>query len=97
MLDANVGKFGRMSLAYGFMKLVRRGNNPEKETLIDIPYILWSHLPSKYNPSYPRLPNYQAHSKLKSYLKFFILERVIGLKTMRDRYVERIIQTRKPS
>jgi len=39
MLDANVGKFSCMSLAYGFMRLVRRENNLEKETLIDIPYI----------------------------------------------------------
>jgi len=43
MLDANVGKSGCMSLAHGFMKLVHRGNNSDMKTLIDIPYISWSH------------------------------------------------------
>ena len=40
ILDAHVGKSGCMSLTYRFMKLVRRGNNLKKETLIDLPYIL---------------------------------------------------------
>ena len=39
ILDMNVGKYGFMSLANGFMKLVSRGNNPNKETLIDIPAV----------------------------------------------------------
>jgi len=43
MLDANVGKFGCMSLSYGFIRSVRRGNNLDKKTLRDIPYISWSH------------------------------------------------------
>ena len=43
VLDANVGKFGCMSLTNRFIKLVRRGNNPNKKTLIDIPYVSWRH------------------------------------------------------
>jgi len=43
ILDMNVDKSGFMSLANGFMKLVHPENNPNKETLIDIPYISWSH------------------------------------------------------
>jgi len=43
ILDANVCKSGCMSLANEFMKLVRRGNYPNKKTLIDIPYVSWSH------------------------------------------------------
>ena len=39
ILDVNVGKSGCMNLANGFMKLVRRKNNPNKKTLIDIPYV----------------------------------------------------------
>ena len=35
-IRANVGKFGCMSLANGFMKLTRRENNLNKKTLIDI-------------------------------------------------------------
>jgi len=43
MLDANVGKFSWMSSAYGSMRLVRRENNPDKETLINIPFISCFH------------------------------------------------------
>ena len=43
MLDVNMGKFSCMSLAYGFMRLICRENNSDKETLIDISYISWSH------------------------------------------------------
>jgi len=43
LLDANVGKSGFISLVNGFMKLICRGNNPNKEPLIDIAYISWSH------------------------------------------------------
>jgi len=43
MLDANMGKFGCMSLSYGFMRLEHRGNNSDKKTLINIPYISWSY------------------------------------------------------
>ena len=43
ILDANVGKSGFMSLVNGFTKLICRENNPNKETLIDIAYISWSH------------------------------------------------------
>ena len=31
ILDANVGKFSFMSLAYGFMRLACRGNNPARK------------------------------------------------------------------
>ena len=40
---------------YGFMSLVRRGDNPNKETLIYIPYIPCRHNLSVYNPSYPKV------------------------------------------
>ena len=39
LLDANMGKFDCMSLAYGFMRAVRRENNLDKKTHIDISYI----------------------------------------------------------
>ena len=39
VLDANVAKSGCMSIINEFMKLVRRENNPNKETLIDIFYV----------------------------------------------------------
>jgi len=73
-------------------------DNPNKKTLIDIPYIL-----STYNPSYPTLIKHT--QTLKSYMEpsfsgrcsRSILGRIIGLMTIRERYVEGIIQTRKPS
>jgi len=40
--DENAGKFGCIIFANGFMRLARRGNNQDKETLIDIPHVLWS-------------------------------------------------------
>jgi len=49
-LDAT-GKTACTSLVYGFMKLVRWGDNPNKKTLIYIPYFSCRHCPSVYNPS----------------------------------------------
>jgi len=40
ILDTNVGKFGCISLVHGFMKLVHRENNPDKETLRYILHIM---------------------------------------------------------
>jgi len=39
IIDMNVSKSDCMCLANGFIKLVRRGNNPNKKTLVDIPYV----------------------------------------------------------
>jgi len=96
MLDANVCKFNCMSLAYEFMRLVRRENNSDKETFINIPYISWSHWLSQYNPSYPRSAKLSSTIKTEINLKFFIIGRAIELMTMWDWYVEGVIQTRKP-
>ena len=38
MLGVNVGKTSCTSSDYRFMRLIRRGDNPNKETLIYIPY-----------------------------------------------------------
>jgi len=54
-----------MSLVNGIMKLVCRENYPNKEALIDIPYVSWSHWQSTYNQNYPRLTNRQAHSNFE--------------------------------
>jgi len=44
LLDANMGKFDCMSLAYGFMRAVRRENNLDKKTLINIYtlHLIWA-------------------------------------------------------
>jgi len=49
----NVGKTSCTSSDCEFMRLVYRGDNPKKKTLIDIPYISCHQSSSSYNPSCP--------------------------------------------
>jgi len=50
---ATVGEISCTSLDYWFIRSVRRKNNPNKKTLIYIPYILFHHSRSSYNLSFP--------------------------------------------
>ena len=50
-INTSMDKATYTSLDYGFMRLIRRGDNPNKETLIYIPYISYHHDLSSYNLS----------------------------------------------
>ena len=50
IIDANEGKSVFISVANGFMKLVRQRNNPNKKTLIYIPYCLMESLTEHIQP-----------------------------------------------
>jgi len=54
MLSANVDKTNYTSLNIGFMRLIHRGDNPNKETLICILYIPCHHCLSSYKLSCPQ-------------------------------------------
>ena len=92
VLDANVRKISSTSLIYGFMKLVYRGDNPNKETLIDIPYTSCHHCPSVYNPSCPQSGQTYSNFEIipevlvvrKTRLWHFVLGRIIGAMTIRN-------------
>jgi len=54
MLSANVDQTSGTSSNVGFMRLICRRNNPNKETLIYITYILCHHGLNSYNLSCPQ-------------------------------------------
>jgi len=66
VLDASAGKTSCVSLVYRFTRLVRQGDNPNKESLIDIIYISCHHCSSRHNPGCRQTS--QAYSNFKSYL-----------------------------
>ena len=53
MLNTSVDKTSYISLDFGFIRLIQRGNNPNKETLIYIPYTSCHHNLSSYNSRGP--------------------------------------------
>ena len=55
MLGVNVGKTSCMSSNYRFMRLICREDNPNKETLIYIPYTPCHHHLNSYNLSCPQI------------------------------------------
>jgi len=54
VLDASARKLSRVILVYGFTRLVRRGDKPNKETHIDMPYISCYYCPSRHNLIFPK-------------------------------------------
>ena len=102
IIDVNVVKSGCISLANGFMRLIRWGNNPNNETIVYIYLMSYGAINRAYT-SYPRLTT---HSNFKiipktfvletSYLWFVVLRRIIALMTKPEWYVKGIIQIRKP-
>ena len=51
LIILNTSKTNRTSSIYGFMRQVRRRNNPNKKTLIYIPYVSLHRNPSVYDPN----------------------------------------------
>ena len=99
-LRCNVEKSSCMSLVYGFMRLVHREDNPNKKTLKDKPYVsaradtTWIASRQINHSRTLIIPEVLIVGKL--YLQHHVLRWTIGHMTIRDRYVEAIIQTRKP-
>ena len=90
-------------LGYESMRPVHRGDNPNKETLTDIPYVSHHHYPSQNNLSCPRqirhtqTLNYTRGPSYEEIILVALFERNIGRMITPDRYVEGIIETMKPS
>jgi len=66
-MNANVCKTSYTSLVDGFMRLVCQKDNPNKKTLIDIPYTLCYHWLSVYNPSCRQYHLIKEHKQVYHY------------------------------